>query len=195
MVYDKCKIVFFWSNIIGYLRFFSTIVFIVLWESHIKTACTFYFISCFLDFFDGHVARMMNQVSQFGAQLDVIIDIFTRGSCWVFISPRFFFVPCLEWVVFSVISTNGPFWKDKFQHAPNIIQQTMRNNFRSLTGLFAICGLDGLPIFLFLFSHGLFDLNFLTLPLLAFLVAGRILSAITEIYIIINHVWFLLDQP
>ena len=47
-------------------------------EPNIFLIC--YVVQIFLDFFDGYFARLLNQVSTFGAWLDVVLDNLGRGK-------------------------------------------------------------------------------------------------------------------
>ena len=189
-------ILLFWPNIIGYIRLFLITCMIISISAYFICACLFYLLSTVLDFFDGAVARSWNQTSRFGAQIDVIIDIMGRGFLWVYLSPYFFFIPCIEWIVFSATSKKGKFWKDQFSSAPSWVQNVMANNFRTFLGMITMTGVDFLPLFLLTLQTDKFAMIPSVLQFLLFsgLLIGRLLSAAVEIYIIIQHFEELLDD-
>ena len=184
------QILFFWPNIIGYFRLCCLISFMLLYHAHCFYAFCLYFLFMLLDFFDGEVARRFNQTSHFGAQLDIILDVFGRGNLWVLYSPFYYFVPCVEWLVFAIVSTSGAHWKDDFGGAPYIICSIMQNNFRSLPGLVAIIGLDFLPFFLLLIkSNGFYWAPYpVVVTIFLFLLFGRLLCFLVELYLIFLHI-------
>ncbi|XP_015275021.1 PREDICTED: CDP-diacylglycerol--inositol 3-phosphatidyltransferase [Gekko japonicus] len=68
------NIFLFVPNLIGYARIiFAFIAFYFMPTSHL-TASFFYLLSGFLDAFDGHAARVLNQGTRFGAMLDMLTD-------------------------------------------------------------------------------------------------------------------------
>jgi len=68
------NIFLFVPNLIGYARIILAIFsFYYMPFDHVK-ATIFYVISGFLDAFDGHAARMLNQGTKFGAMLDQLTD-------------------------------------------------------------------------------------------------------------------------
>ena len=98
----------FVPNIIGYIRFILLILFIfydIHEECYIALGC--YFISIFLDEFDGRIARYLNQCSSFGSQLDYAIDYCSVHlifiSCYGFIDNEYKFIKIF---VLSFITTD-----------------------------------------------------------------------------------------
>ncbi|KAJ7314059.1 hypothetical protein JRQ81_005978 [Phrynocephalus forsythii] len=68
------NIFLFVPNLIGYARIiFAFIAFYFMPTSHV-VASFFYLLSGFLDAFDGHAARALNQGTRFGAMLDMLTD-------------------------------------------------------------------------------------------------------------------------
>ena len=61
-------------NIIGYLRVFFMIMSWTVAFENCNTFTLYYSISYFLDIADGRTARLFNQVSTFGAVLDMVTD-------------------------------------------------------------------------------------------------------------------------
>merc|ERR1711934_790899 len=71
---ETMKVVFYWPNIIGYMRIFLNIVcFFTFFENHVLTFWL-YLISFTLDVVDGWVARSFNQCSTLGIVLDMVAD-------------------------------------------------------------------------------------------------------------------------
>ncbi|KAJ6653382.1 hypothetical protein lerEdw1_009283 [Lerista edwardsae] len=68
------NIFLFVPNLIGYARIiFAFVAFYFMPTSHL-VATFFYLLSSFLDAFDGHAARALNQGTRFGAMLDMLTD-------------------------------------------------------------------------------------------------------------------------
>jgi len=61
-------------NLIGYARVVLALVAFYFMPSNPIIAATFYLLSQFLDAFDGHAARLLNQCTKFGAVLDMVTD-------------------------------------------------------------------------------------------------------------------------
>ena len=191
-------------NVIGYFRLCLIFAFIWCHNSSLDLAILAYITSHFLDYLDGYAARKLNQVSKFGAQFDVIIDVIARGFAWVLISPLGFLVSCLEWLVFSFVGTSGPQWKDQFTYAPTFISWVMRNNFRTVQGTIVMFGLDFLPICLLLRqtnttideAQGLsFMLRFFASYYTLFIaLIGRLSAAFVELWMVKQHVSHILSS-
>lgn len=69
----------FIPNLIGYGRFGFLIASMFYMQTDCWTAITLYWLSAFLDAFDGMAARHFNQCSQLGAVLDMLCD--RIGTC------------------------------------------------------------------------------------------------------------------
>lgn len=68
------NIFLFVPNLIGYGRIFLAIVSFYYMPSHPKVSIFCYLLSGFLDAFDGHAARYLNQGTKFGSMLDMLTD-------------------------------------------------------------------------------------------------------------------------
>jgi len=68
------NIFLFVPNLIGYARIVLSIVSFYYMPFDHGKACFCYLLSGFLDAFDGHAARMLNQGTKFGAMLDQLTD-------------------------------------------------------------------------------------------------------------------------
>merc|ERR1712118_104550 len=75
---DIQEILKYWPNVIGYFRVILAISSITAPGDASKLSCVLYLLNCCLDFFDGPVARKLNQCSTFGALLDVTTDITSK---------------------------------------------------------------------------------------------------------------------
>ena len=64
----------FIPNIIGYFRILFALISIYYMQTNYIKASVFYFLSSFLDAFDGYAARYLNQATKFGAILDQLTD-------------------------------------------------------------------------------------------------------------------------
>ncbi|XP_059171895.1 CDP-diacylglycerol--inositol 3-phosphatidyltransferase-like [Physella acuta] len=71
------NIYLFVPNIIDYLRILFAFISFYYMPTEPSTATAFYLLSGFLDAFDGHLARMLNQCSKLGAMLDQLTDRIT----------------------------------------------------------------------------------------------------------------------
>ncbi len=96
------KVLFYVPNIIGYLRI--ALLVSALWTGPAFPWFTFclFLVNFSLDFFDGLLARTLNQTSAFGAWLDVAIDNTSRGVlyAWTLPGPAAAFPIALEFLTF-----------------------------------------------------------------------------------------------
>lgn len=75
----------FVPNLIGYARVILALLSFWTMQSWPIPTLFFYFLSAFLDAFDGHYARVYNQSTKFGALLDQLTD--RCGTlCLIFVS-------------------------------------------------------------------------------------------------------------
>lgn len=84
-VISTSTILNYYPNYIGYLRVITAIVSFQLMKNHPLYCITIYSVSCLLDAADGHVARLFNQTSRFGAVLDMVTDRCTTSSLICFL--------------------------------------------------------------------------------------------------------------
>lgn len=68
------NIFLFIPNLIGYARIILAFISFYYMKDDYKKALICYFLSAFLDAFDGHAARAFNQSTKFGAILDQLTD-------------------------------------------------------------------------------------------------------------------------
>ncbi|XP_048857503.1 uncharacterized protein si:ch1073-145m9.1 isoform X1 [Brienomyrus brachyistius] len=115
-----------------------------------------YGISVVLDGVDGFVARRLQQTSELGAWLDVVIDNTGRGMLWSMLFQWGWLVPSLEWNVFVCNHrVRGAEWKCSFSDSPRWVQAVMANSFKSPLGVLAISGLHILPVWLYGLQMGI----------------------------------------
>eukprot|EP01057_Protomagalhaensia_wolfi_P004955 Protomagalhaensia_wolfi_Nauph_80__4954@NODE_5223_length_422_cov_265_080940_g4279_i0_p1_GENE_NODE_5223_length_422_cov_265_080940_g4279_i0NODE_5223_length_422_cov_265_080940_g4279_i0_p1_ORF_typecomplete_len114_score4_54CDPOH_P_transf/PF01066_21/4_8e14_NODE_5223_length_422_cov_265_080940_g4279_i080370 len=67
-------IVFYYPNLIGYVRILLSVLTVALFPLHYWGGALCYTVSQFLDAADGHVARAFNQASLMGASMDQLTD-------------------------------------------------------------------------------------------------------------------------
>eukprot|EP00054_Salpingoeca_dolichothecata_P032685 m.266410 g.266410 ORF g.266410 m.266410 type:complete len:221 (-) comp30726_c0_seq1:151-813(-) len=76
--------VFLWvPNLIGYTRIILCLASLPLMSTSPYTSMFLYWLSAFLDAFDGYAARKLNQCSQFGSVLDMVSDRCTTLALWM----------------------------------------------------------------------------------------------------------------
>ncbi|CAN0393839.1 unnamed protein product [Lampetra fluviatilis] len=142
-----------------------------------------------MDGIDGWLARRLHQTSAYGAWLDVAIDNLGRGLLWSHLCQGWgYLLSALEWTVFVCNHRSlGADWKEKFDGAPRWVQAVMANGFCTPLGLFAVMGLDVLPLWLYMSQNREpLGLAPLTLPLLtagtALLMSGRAMCLGVEVW-------------
>ncbi|KAL5016959.1 hypothetical protein ScPMuIL_006548 [Solemya velum] len=187
------EILLYVPNIIGYFRLILLIISLVFFH-HPLWFLLFYGLSVLLDGFDGYFARRLNQVSDFGAWLDLMVDLISRGSLWCMLYKWGYIVMMLEWTTFVCTHARGKNWKviekEKF---PTICKLVMAKNFRTVWGAMAIGGVFILPIWLYAYdTHFLHE--YLLAPRcvvyagIALLSAARALAASVEVCFIYFHI-------
>lgn len=79
------NIFLFVPNLIGYARIILALLSFYTMPYYPIPTLIFYFVSAFLDVFDGYAARYLNQSTKFGALLDQLTD--RIGTlCLIFVS-------------------------------------------------------------------------------------------------------------
>ncbi|ESO98159.1 hypothetical protein LOTGIDRAFT_174290 [Lottia gigantea] len=157
----------------------------------------FYIISASLDCIDGYTARKFHQTSKFGAWFDVIIDLFSRGLLWCYLSHWGYLIIMVEWMTFvSTHSNRGPNWKETTKDFPFIVQKVMSNGFHSPLGSITIAGLHVLPIWLYGLQENLlyFIPIYLQYFILLILIIGRLLCLRVELFYNEKYIKYLLDE-
>ncbi|CAG5127972.1 unnamed protein product [Candidula unifasciata] len=96
----------FVPNIIDYLRIVFAFISFYYMPFDPTKATLFYLLSGFLDAFDGHLARMLNQCSRLGAMLDMLTDRITTmclcaALCQLYPTYMLFFQFAMALDIFS----------------------------------------------------------------------------------------------
>ncbi|XP_039253845.2 uncharacterized protein LOC120330921 [Styela clava] len=193
----KWDIFFFIPNLIGYLRL---LLIGVSWY-YIEYPSFFipvYMINVILDGIDGWAARKFNQISDFGAVLDVIVDLIGRGMVWCYISKFGYAVIAFEWIVFigNTERASGKQWKSSFEKVPNFVSLVMNKGFKTPLGAVAIIGLHILPPWLYMLKMNVLsvsimsNLHFITI----LLVMARMVCAVVELWCFYKYMQCLLHK-
>ncbi|GIL89572.1 hypothetical protein Vretimale_1874 [Volvox reticuliferus] len=155
-------------------------------------------INFILDGVDGALARRLCQTSAFGSFLDVAVDLASRGLVWSWAAPGGFgaAVLLLEAIAFACIhAAAGPAWKDArhFAGGPFWVRAVMANGFKTPSGCLAVAGLMGCP--LWLWARRVLPESPWSNPVLgAVLVAGRLLAAAVEVWVVGRHLGAILQR-
>eukprot|EP00118_Oscarella_pearsei_P010334 m.63034 g.63034 ORF g.63034 m.63034 type:complete len:195 (+) comp35128_c0_seq6:74-658(+) len=182
----------FVPNLIGYARLVLVLLAYVLFHYPIPFLVIYGF-SAALDGFDGYAARKYNQMSAFGAWLDVVVDNISRGMVWCQIVSWGFLFVSLEWCVFVCTHTSGSRWREAFDGAPWWVKRVMAKGFKTYVGFVTISGLHVLPLWIYGLQRGLhhgFPAWFYVGGLI-FLIVGRLMSLVVEMWCIWMHVLYL----
>ncbi|XP_047736771.1 CDP-diacylglycerol--inositol 3-phosphatidyltransferase isoform X2 [Hyalella azteca] len=187
LVKPDLSILLYLPNLIGYVRLVCVVAaFWLLTLGHNGCFVIFYAVSIILDGIDGWVARKLQQCSQFGAWLDVVIDNTSRALLWAHIHPMGTLVSALEWTVFVCNHQLGENWRT---HLSSDVY-----DFRSPGGVWAVAGLHVLPLWLAGLKYKVFQTSLYFLPdLVPFwglcvLVLGRLLCAYAELWCLWHHI-------
>ncbi|XP_055003943.1 uncharacterized protein si:ch1073-145m9.1 isoform X2 [Boleophthalmus pectinirostris] len=143
---------------------------------------------------DGWLARRLQQVSRFGAWLDVVVDNLSRAMLWTQVSQSCgWLLSSLEWCVFVCNHcSKGEHWKNSFGSSPKLIQAVMTNGFRTPLGLLVVSGLHCLPLWLYCAQHNLLQPpSWIQLQITALLSLGRTLAFTAEVWCVWTHIKFL----
>ena len=111
----------------GYIRLLLIVASWYVWDSAPVLFVVLYSTSALLDALDGIAARRLNQISGFGAWLDVVVDNIGRTMIWSCLAPWGWMVAVLEWCTFSCTHNNGAHWRDSFDNAPAWVKAVMAN--------------------------------------------------------------------
>ncbi|KAL7488528.1 hypothetical protein ACHAW6_014141 [Cyclotella cf. meneghiniana] len=207
-------------NLMGYMR-----IFLAFYGYHaaIKNqpdqALNRWIAASVLDLFDGMVARRLNQCSRLGVLLDIVADNILRSIVWISaitearkdgdlsVAPIIWTaIIFLEWITMfcsqSKVNerTQDDHWKDmEYRHPPVWVGAVFKNNFKTIPGIIAICGLFIAPLASYVFYaeetwaksllsvRGTFCLLFLSH-------AARTLSALVELWICLDYTRDIIKQ-
>lgn len=79
-------VLFFYPNIIGYMRFIFMVIAFYTAMSNWQVSVTCYLLAFVGDVVDGYVARAFNQCSRFGGVLDMVTDRVSTCGLLVIVS-------------------------------------------------------------------------------------------------------------
>jgi CDP-diacylglycerol--inositol 3-phosphatidyltransferase len=99
------RIILYLPNVIGYIRILFVCIACYYMEKQPIYCITYYGLSCLLDALDGYVARLLNQCTQLGAVMDMVVDRVTT-TCLLIILTHiysdylllFLFIISLDWM-------------------------------------------------------------------------------------------------
>eukprot|EP01056_Protomagalhaensia_sp_Gyna25_P005980 Protomagalhaensia_sp_Gyna_25__5979@NODE_928_length_2402_cov_153_755819_g734_i0_p2_GENE_NODE_928_length_2402_cov_153_755819_g734_i0NODE_928_length_2402_cov_153_755819_g734_i0_p2_ORF_typecomplete_len218_score11_13CDPOH_P_transf/PF01066_21/8_4e13CDPOH_P_transf/PF01066_21/8_3e03_NODE_928_length_2402_cov_153_755819_g734_i044697 len=92
-------IVFYYPNLIGYVRILLSILTVAIFPLHYWGAALCYTVSQSLDAVDGHVARAFNQASLMGASMDQLTDRMSTVGTFLLLAAAY---PHMTLVLFLV---------------------------------------------------------------------------------------------
>lgn len=181
-------------NLMGYCRLILAIFAWCKWDNP-TLFLSLFIASSILDFFDGMVARYLNQTSVFGAWLDVTLDNLTRGMIWGRLYPDWgFIVISVEWLTFVCTHQLGGNWKTPTKQHPKLVSLVMANNFNTPLGLWAISSVWFLPVWLYCLRFSLISSTMVSLLGSVVLVLGRCVAFLVESWFILQHIKKLLNE-
>ncbi|XP_029650920.1 CDP-diacylglycerol--inositol 3-phosphatidyltransferase isoform X1 [Octopus sinensis] len=185
-------VIFYVPNIIGYVRLLLLFV-AFLWYQNPFWFLLVYSFSAILDGIDGYMARKLNQVSEFGSLLDVVVDNIGRGMLWCHLHKYLYLISVVEWLTLVCTHCRGPNWKALKKKHPWIIERVMDKGFKTPAGVFTIAGLHVFPILLYAQKQKLLRTILgmslsQEMVLIMFFMSGRLLCLIVEFYFIYQHV-------
>eukprot|EP00884_Botryococcus_braunii_P008852 jgi/Botrbrau1/17969/Bobra.50_1s0058.1 len=194
------RVLCYLPNVVGYLRIGLLLAACVITGTHWPhVTLTLFLLNFALDALDGYLARRLSQVSEFGAFLDVSIDLASRGMLWVWAAPgnpAAFLPPLLELLTFvCTYRAGGAGWKKGgiFSDAPGWVLAVMKNEFRSVWGGFAMQGIMLAPLWLWLrrYAPSSFMASAAVGPVVG---AGKCLATAVEMWVLFRHVSSLLQS-
>lgn len=193
---SSLEIFFFIPNIVGYIRLLLIAVsWIYIEEPFIFLPL--YILNVILDEVDGWTARRFNQVSSYGAWLDVVLDLIGRGMTWCFSYKYGYAIIAFEWLVFlgNTERANGKQWKESFDQAPRFVHWVMDDGYKKPLGAFAIIGLHVLPIWLYAIKMKVLEsFSFPSFTVTVILLVARMVCGAVELWCLWKYVQLLLHR-
>jgi phosphatidylglycerophosphate synthase len=203
---SSLPVVLYVPNILCYARIVLAFVGLQFASTRPVTAVTIWIASATLDFFDGLLARVLNQTSSFGVVLDIAADNILRSCVWVAVAaanPSYLavscFVLCLEWT--TMVSTqvhassHSMHWKESRERDPWFVQSFFAANFRNPLGALGIFGLFAANLFAYGSQHPILVESIPLFNLwknIAFI--GRGVAMFVELWFCKGYVSYILEQ-
>ncbi|KNC81718.1 hypothetical protein SARC_05975 [Sphaeroforma arctica JP610] len=196
---DMVNILMFIPNLIGYARILLLVLMFYFHELDRKwLVVVTYLVFSVLDIVDGAAARHLDQRSQFGAFMDVVLDNFGRSFLWAGYNPIAGAVfGSVEWMTFSLIQVAAKQgmsdWKTKhFEEAPAFFRYLMSNNLKNPLGTWCMAGQFLLPLQLYAGRYGL-EVPF-NQAVLIIMIMGRALGLAIEAFVVYGAVKNMLSE-
>eukprot|EP00804_Cyclotella_cryptica_P011425 CCRYP_016372-RA/>CCRYP_016372-RA protein AED:0.00 eAED:0.00 QI:302/-1/1/1/-1/1/1/185/305 len=217
---SQWPVTFYIPNLMGYARIFLAFYgYQAAMKNQPNQALNRWIVAAVLDLFDGIVARRLNQCSKFGVLLDIVADNILRSIVWIsaitetrkdsdvsVIPIIWTALIFLEWITMFCSqskvneSSEENHWKDMDNtHTPFWVEAVFRNNFKTVPGISAICGLFIAPLASYVFyAEETWARNLLsrrgTFFFLLLSHAARTLSALVELWICLDYTRHIIKQ-
>ncbi|XP_059154103.1 uncharacterized protein LOC131939662 [Physella acuta] len=191
-------ILFYIPNIIGYVRIMLAAGAFINYDNP-GTFVVLYTTSIALDGIDGYCARKFNQCSKFGAWLDVVVDLFSRGYLWCALFRNGYLIVFLEWVTFVSTHYRGENWRTTEENFPYLVKKVMDKGFKTPLGFLAVGSLHILPLWLYgctyhVLTHWLGWSVYVQYGVMVLLTLGRLLCAIVELFYVKEYIIYLISN-
>ena len=141
-------------NLLGYARILLAFVALYISPDHPITAVGVWFLSGFLDLFDGMLARALNQCSSFGVLVDIAADNIHRTTAWIAAAAKYqepwvlilaTVVIMVEWTTMVCTQLHATqsekHWKEARENDPWLIRAIFANGFKTPLGFLCLHGL------------------------------------------------------
>ncbi|KAH9513600.1 CDP-diacylglycerol-inositol 3-phosphatidyltransferase [Bulinus truncatus] len=171
------EILLYVPNIIGYVRIVLAVCAFMVY--HDSAWFTFlYSVSISLDGIDGYLARKLQQCTAFGAWCGYLISF-------------------LEWLTFMSTHSRGERWKLPEDHFPWLVKKVMAEDLKTPLGIYTVGSLHLLPLWIYVLkSQILAQVSIIPFSVqvlvLIFLIFGRLLCSLVELFYIKKYVLYLL---
>jgi CDP-diacylglycerol--inositol 3-phosphatidyltransferase len=193
-------VVLYLPNVLGYIRIALAFYALHQAKTNPTLAIPLFIGSAFLDWFDGVLARRLQQTSSFGILLDIAADNILRTCGWMAVQgvlPAF--LVCVEWI--TMLSTQlhahqaQKHWKQQRENDPWIVRALFANNFQNPIGILSMYGLFSSYLWALAAQHP--DL-YQAIPLFAFFqytaYLGRAVSLVVECWMIHSYLKMVIEK-
>mmetsp|Transcript_19060 Transcript_19060/g.54135 ORF Transcript_19060/g.54135 Transcript_19060/m.54135 type:complete len:212 (-) Transcript_19060:1243-1878(-) len=191
---SKLPVALYVPNLLGYVRIILSFVALHLSTTQPVQTVAVWFVSGWLDLFDGKLARALDQCSRLGVLLDILADNILRMTVWIAAAsdPSYSlaaaFVIALEWTTMLATQLHaeqaGVHWKNERENDPWLLKAVFANNFANPLGIFVFYGLFTSGAFAYASRYPIFEEyipHFKVLQYLSF--AGRGASVLVEFWL------------